>query len=229
MDIVVQLAFDENAALRLLNWLAQENARIIKQYDESALREGAPWRALPGLYESGVRYEREKGEIWGDVINVYAIGVEDCDALSAIRAGELMARGWRALRPNWQTLYAQGLPLPEDYQDRYPGDEGYDLAMKLKPESIKAEVYLKTNAEPGRPGLYHCVTRYWIGGREFRDDPSARLGMLRGVSQEARQGLTGRAKPSRIVTLQGSWYEGGNQGARREVDQGSWKQTWWDR
>ena len=142
MDIVVQLAFDEAAALRLLNWLASENARIFTVYDRRAKKRGE--KSLPGLYESGVRYETEEGEIWRDPRNTVI----------------------------------------------YPGDGGYALAQRLKPKSIKAEVMLTSRTILGRPGLYHCIVRYWIGGKEFRDDPSARLGMLDDPdSAEVRQGL----------------------------------------
>lgn len=201
MDIAVQLAFNEDAALRLLNWLADENALILTMYDQRAARTGEP--SLPGIYESGVRYEREKGEIWGDVLNTYMNGIEDCDALAAIRSGELMARGWRALRPDWRTLQAQGYQLSQDAPVRYPGDEGYALAMQVRPEKIYSEVYLKTNADHGKPGLYHCVTRYFITDPrtgieyEFHDDPSARLGML-GGSAESQQGLAGGSRLGRM-------------------------------
>jgi hypothetical protein len=180
MDISVRVAFDEDAALRLLNWLAGENSRIFTEYDERAQRKGGEY--LPGLYESHIRYEREDEEIWGDYLNTLIDGVEDCDALSAIRAGELLARGWRALKPR----------DPND-PVRYPGDGGYDAAQRSRPQSVRAEVILKTSSERHRPGLYHCIVRYWVDGREYRDDPSARLGML-GDSAEARQGLAGGTK-----------------------------------
>jgi hypothetical protein len=88
MRIAVKLAFDERAALRLLNWLARENARLLKERPE-----------LPLLYDSGVVYRRENDETWCDFINMLAQGFEDCDGLAAARAGELMARGWEALQP----------------------------------------------------------------------------------------------------------------------------------
>ena len=37
MKIAVKLAFDEQAALRLLNWLAQENARLLRARPELPL------------------------------------------------------------------------------------------------------------------------------------------------------------------------------------------------
>ena len=88
MKIAVKLAFDERGALRLLNWLARENARILRARPE-----------LPGLYDSGVVYRREVDETWCDYINLLAQGHEDCDGLAAARAGELLARGWQALGP----------------------------------------------------------------------------------------------------------------------------------
>ncbi|MCB9765630.1 MAG: hypothetical protein H6739_38000 [Alphaproteobacteria bacterium] len=145
MRITVRLAFDENAALRLLNWLATENARILRSRPE-----------LPLLYDTGVVYRRERSETWSDVICMLAQGWEDCDALAAARAGELMARGFRALAP---------------------GEGGYATAHALALDTIHAEVMLTTRSEPDRPGLYHCITRYRVGERWHRDDPSARLGM----------------------------------------------------
>ena len=186
MDIKVQLAFNEAAALRLLNWLADENALIIHEYDQAAWREGR--RPLPLLYTSGARYEREKIETWSDYLNLLEQGHEDCDALAAARAGELLARGWRALLPPWEDMNDEFLDLWPDYDVRFPGDEGYYAAQRSRPEQIYAEVYLATDSEPGMPGLFHCVVRYWINGVEYRDDPSARLGM-NGSSAEVRRGL----------------------------------------
>ena len=145
MQIAVKLTFDEKAALRLLNWLAQENARQFRRHPD-----------LPGLYEAGVIYRREKGETWCDYINLLARGHEDCDGLAAARAGELLARGHRALKP---------------------GDGGYREARRRKPRSIRAETMLRTRTRRGKPGLYHVVVRYRVCGRWYRDDPSARLGM----------------------------------------------------
>ena len=164
MDIQVRLAFDERAALRLLNWLARENARIFHLYDQRAKRHGtAP---LPGIYESGIVYRREEEEVWSDYLNMLLQGHEDCDALAAGRAGELLARGWRALHPRSATD-----PM------RYPGDGGYAAARYVRPRRIRAEVMLTTKTDPGETGLYHCIVRYWVGRREYRDDPSLRLGM----------------------------------------------------
>lgn len=173
MQIAVRLAFNERAAVRLLNWLAEENARILLADPQ-----------LPGLYESGVRYEREQDETWCDYINLLMQGHEDCDGLAAARAGELLARGSRALKAR----------DPKD-PERYPGDDGLRDALTQERRAgkrlarINAEVMLRTRTPEGVPGLYHCIVRYEIGGRWFIDDPSARLGMYR-RSQEGRQGLS---------------------------------------
>ena len=176
MKIAVKLAFDEMGAVRLLNWLAQENAIILRARPD-----------LPLLYDSGVIYQREEDETWSDYINLLAEGHEDCDALASARAGELIARGWKALAP---------------------GDEGYELAAKQKPATIAAEVMLRTRTRPDQPGLYHCIVRYPIGGQWFRDDPSAKLGMYGTIApaiwkrqlaaRGALDGVQGVAQPKRI-------------------------------
>ena len=148
MRIAVKLAFDERAALRLLNWLAAENAILLRAQPD-----------LPLLYDSGVTYRREPDETWCDFLNMLAQGHEDCVGLAAARTGEVMARGWKALRP---------------------GDAGFNEAEMTRAATLEAEVMLTTRSRPDDPGLYHCVARYRIGGRWFRDDPSARLGMYGG-------------------------------------------------
>lgn len=146
MDIIIRLAFHEHGALRLLNYLAYENAIIFVQRPE-----------LPNLYDSRVRYRREKREIWSDVLNTLRAGHEDCDALSAWRAGELIARGADAL---------------------LPFDDGYKEARREKLTHIAADCIFKTPSDKKNPGgLYHCITRYWVGKNQYYDDPSARLGM----------------------------------------------------
>ena len=148
MKIAIELAFDEYGALRLLNWLAKENAVILESHPQ-----------LPLLYDSGVVYRRERVETWCDYLNLLWQGHEDCDGLAAARAGELMARGYRALRP---------------------GDGGYALARRLKLSKLNAKCYLHTRRPEGQTGLYHCLVAYEVGGRWYRDDPSARLGMYGG-------------------------------------------------
>ena len=145
MRIALKLAFDERAAVRLLNWLARENVELLTIRPD-----------IPLLYESGVIYRRERDETWSDALNTLAQGWEDCDALSAWRAGELMARGYKALSS---------------------GDGGYKRAKRDRLKHIEAEVFLRTRAPEGRTGLYHCLVRYRVGKRWYRDDPSARLGM----------------------------------------------------
>lgn len=147
MEIALKISFAESGFVRLLNWLARENAIILAQQP-----------ALPLLYESGVVYKREKRETWCDYLNMLLQGWEDCDGLSAARAGELLARGHRVLRP---------------------GDGGYAEARRQRLASIEAEVLLRTRVPRGRTGLYHCIVRYRVGKRWYRDDPSARLGMYR--------------------------------------------------
>jgi hypothetical protein len=160
--IAVKLAFDERAALRLLNWLAQENAILLRAQPD-----------LPLLYDSGVTYRRETDETWCDFLNMLAQGHEDCDGLAAARAGELIARGVRALRD---------------------GDEGFAQANRAKAATLPAEVLLTTRSEPDAPGLYHCVVRYKVGSTWFRDDPSARLGMNGGrIDPLVKQRWTARA------------------------------------
>lgn len=147
MRIAVELAFDEQAAVRLLNWLAGENRRIF-------------WlnRSLPNLYDSGIVYRREVEEVWSDVINTLLQGHEDCDALAAYRAGELQARG------------AAALSIAR-------GDSGARKAKRMGLRHIDARVVLRTRSDIGRPGLYHCIVKYRVGRRWYYDDPSIRLGM----------------------------------------------------
>ena len=160
MDIKVALTFNERDAVSLLNWLARCDARLIREQPK-----------LPRLYDSRVVYEREEEETWSDYIQLLAQGHEDCDALAAARAGELMARGWTALSPD---------------------DPGYAEARAARLTTIPAEVALTTQVRPGAHGLYHCVVRYVVAGTVWFDDPSARLGML-------PERLDGRECHTRIV------------------------------
>jgi len=145
MRIGIIMGFDELEAVSLLNWMAHHNARVLRRRPE-----------LPNLYESGVFYRREKRELWCDYPSLLLQGHEDCDGLSAARAGELMARGWTALSPV---------------------DKGYSIARRRKLKTIRAEVMLRTRTPPNQAGLYHCIVRYRVGRKWYRDDPSARLGM----------------------------------------------------
>ncbi len=146
--VYLHIVFGENKSVRLLNWLAEWNAEILRKKP-----------ALPGLYASGVRYERESEETWSDYVNLLLQRWEDCDALAAARAGELKVRGWRALAP---------------------GDDGYAEAKRRGLERLEARVFMRTRLRPGKPGLYHCLVKYRLGADRgwLYDDPSARLGML---------------------------------------------------
>ena len=161
MNITVALTFNERDAVSLLNWLARCNARLLRERP-----------SLPFLYAANVHYEREEVETWSDFIQLLAQGWEDCDALAAARAGELIARGWKALSPK---------------------DPGYAAAKAANLTSIPAEVALTTQLRPGEHGLYHCVVRYVVAGTVWFDDPSARLGML-------PERLDGQECHERIVT-----------------------------
>ena len=161
MNITVALTFNERDAVSLLNWLARCNARLLRERP-----------TLPLLYATSVRYGREEEETWSDFIQLLAQGWEDCDALAAARAGELMARGWTALSPD---------------------DPGYAEARAARLTTIPAEVALTTQVRPGAHGLYHCVVRYTVTGTVWFDDPSARLGML-------PERLSGQECHERIVT-----------------------------
>jgi len=159
--IRIALTFNERDALSLLNWLARCNARLLRERP-----------SLPLLYATSVRYEREEEELWSDFIQLLAQGCEDCDALASARAGELIARGWRALSPR---------------------DPGYAAAKAANLSTIPAEVVLTTSVREGEHGLYHCVVRYVVGGTVWFDDPSARLGLL-------PERLTGLECHERIVS-----------------------------
>ena len=147
----IHLAAGEEQSVRLLNWLVWWNAGVLRSLP-----------GLPLLYESGARYERESEETWSDVFNLYLQGWEDCDALAAARAGELRARGWRALSKD---------------------DPGYAEAKGRDLRTIQADVVLRT-----RNGtLYHCICRYRVGSETFYDDPSARLGMFGGKTMTSAE------------------------------------------
>ena len=152
MKVVLKIAFDEPELLRLLQFVAEANGRLLGD----RLRQGIP---LPLLYDSGVLYGMEKEETWGDALSALTQGWEDCDGLAAWRVGELLAHGANALAP---------------------GEGGYRAAQRQGLDSIPAQVLFTTRSSPRNPGQYHCIARYWVDGREYRDDPSARLGMIRG-------------------------------------------------
>lgn len=136
--------------MALCNWLSAVNASLMMAGPE-----------LPLLYDAGIIYQRESAEHFRDVVNMYRAGFEDCDSLAPARAGELIARGWRAMRK---------------------GDAGYDAAMRSRPSNIEAVCFFTTRDDPDDPGpkLYHVEVAYWINGVRYEDDPSARLGMYDG-------------------------------------------------
>lgn len=169
MNIGVKLAFDEAEALRLLNWLARCDARIMK---------GRP--DLPMLYDSGVRYQTEEEETWSDYINLLAQGHEDCDALAAARAGELKAYGYRALNLR-------------------RGDHGAKEARRRRLKTIQARVILRTRTDTGKPGMYHCLVRYKVGRKWYYDDPSIRLGMHGGIIDLRQPKVTKIPKKYRLT------------------------------
>jgi hypothetical protein len=52
--------------------------------------------AYPPLYESGVRYQRERGERWRDIPTLLESGEGDCEDLACWRIAELRAAGQHA-------------------------------------------------------------------------------------------------------------------------------------
>jgi hypothetical protein len=145
LSIELRMTKTERGLVELLNLIARHNRDLLWERPD-----------LPLLYESGVRYEREKTEIWSDYLALLEQGHEDCDALAAARAGELMAWGHEAMSPV---------------------DGGFALARHLRLTSIPAWVQLHTRGPHGGANLYHCVVIYRVGNTFYRDDPSARLGM----------------------------------------------------
>lgn len=153
MKILLQVQHRDRNAIVLLNAMAKHNALLMEEDP-----------TLPLLYDSGAVYRLEEGEVWSDIVALYEQGWEDCDSLAPARAGELLARGWRAMGPE---------------------DPGYAVARRLRPTRIRAEVIMETNARPNGPGTYHCLVAYWIDGQRFIDDPSLRLGMRDGLIDAA--------------------------------------------
>ena len=145
LSIELRVTKTELGLVELLNWLARHNARLLRERHD-----------LPLLYESGVRYQREATEVWSDALATLEQGHEDCDALAAFRAGELLAWGADAMTAE---------------------DGGFALARRLGLRSVPAWVQLHTRGRKGGANLYHCVVLYRVGDLFFRDDPSARLGM----------------------------------------------------
>lgn len=151
MQFKVVLTDLEGEGLRLLQFMAEANFRLHLRYP-----------GLPLLYRSGIGYKRERDEVVMDYLAMLVNRVEDCDGLAAARAGELMAKGTHALTEE---------------------DDAWPLAERLWPARIPAEVMLLTRTPRRRQGqgAYHCIVRYWVGGIEFRDDPSLRVPQLERV------------------------------------------------
>lgn len=79
------IAIDDDRALpvrEVNNAIARHNARQIRE------------RGLPRLYGGGVRYKTEGSpELWWDAQEIVNNGFDDCEGLSAYRAGELLNDG----------------------------------------------------------------------------------------------------------------------------------------
>lgn len=149
-EIALELVFDPEYVMSLCN--------VVRLMNVSELLRNPH---LPLLYDSGVVYQREGGEVFRDVVHLYKRGADDCDTLAPARAGELLARGWKALAP---------------------GEGGYELAQRKRPSSINAWCYFTTRDDVNGPGpkLWHVEVMYEVAGQDFTDDPSARLGMYDG-------------------------------------------------
>ena len=161
MNIKVALTFNERDAVSLLNWLARCNARLLRERP-----------SLPLLYATSVKYGREEEETWSDYIQLLAQGWEDCDALAAARAGELIARGWKALSPR---------------------DPGYAAAKATGLTTIPAEVALTTSVRKASTGSTTASSATSSTAPPGSTTPRARLGML-------PERLDGRQCHERIVT-----------------------------
>lgn len=185
MKIVVNLAHDDGAMVRLLNYLVREDEDLLRKHP-----------AVPLLYSRPggrplVRYKQEKIETWSDIWMTLRQEWEDCDALSAWRAAELRARGWRAIEPGYSSFAA---------------------AQALRPAFIEAQVFLRTLNHK----VYHCLVRYRLEGAPrtaqdpwYYDDPSARLGMYGGRFEDARtvelRLLEQLKERDRLLTLSPEW------------------------
>lgn len=77
-----------NSRTRLL-WLLEALAQIDRVYLEIHPE-------IPPLYETGVVYRPEKGEIFRDVYHILEDGCGDCDCLSSWRVAELRIAGVNA-------------------------------------------------------------------------------------------------------------------------------------
>lgn len=96
ISLRVSTAVDEGSRDRVLRILLWSLIRLNREY----LRMNPH---TPKLYESGVRYIREKEgeEIWPDIGEILAMGGGDCEDLACWRAAELLESGIPA-RPAWR-------------------------------------------------------------------------------------------------------------------------------
>ena len=151
MKVDLRVPARPRAWLWILNALRTINAELI-----------AGTASFPFLYYSPVVYRRESVERFATADQCLALGEEDCDSLSAWRAGELEALGWLAV---------------------FPFEDAHQWATYYRPTKIPARVVLTQEG----PTAYHALVAYEIEGQTFYDDPSARLGMYGGLTPEIQE------------------------------------------
>lgn len=79
---IVRRKVDLPEARRIGARVIRENMRQIRR----AAARGAP---LPSLYASGVRYQRERADLWLTIEEIIARGWDDCEGLAFWRVAEL--------------------------------------------------------------------------------------------------------------------------------------------
>ena len=102
---------DKNYSRRRLLWLLEALSQVDKIWLELHPE-------TPPLYQSGVVYEMEKGELFRDIPTLMEDGVGDCDCLASWRVAELQAIGvnarpyikWRKVGQQW--IYHALVALP---------------------------------------------------------------------------------------------------------------------
>lgn len=141
--LVLAIDDDGSAVVDIGNAIARHNARQIKA------------RKLPSLYSSKIRYKPEGSpEQWLDAQEIVLRGADDCEGLSAYRAGELLAAG----------------EIQMDGRLHKVADAGVYVR--------KIEVPTELMGGSGSGRLFHALTRMTTrDGKVGYDDPSARLGM----------------------------------------------------
>lgn len=107
------------------------------------------------LYDTGVVYRYHAREELIDRDILLSRGWGDCISLSVARAAELSAWGGDAL---------------------LPGDPGFGWRG-----AVEARVLGQHEQRSAGAQYMHMVVEYRVDGEEFRDDPSARLGMYDGL------------------------------------------------